>query len=118
MASDAVSTLTLENVMSQKLPLTEANAERLLDLLCADDAFRTEFATDPCTAMAAHALLPLTVARDCFLTGELASKEEFLALREQIQAAISSRAVFRVPHYFENGQIENCLAEYATARAA
>ncbi|MBK0025126.1 putative modified peptide [Stenotrophomonas sp. S48] len=42
--------------MTHKRPLTATSAVQLLDLLCADDTFRTHFAADPTAALAEYGL--------------------------------------------------------------
>ena len=104
--------------MAHKRPLTATSAVQLLDLLCADDTFRTHFAADPTAALAEYGLQNMTVPGACALPGELASKEEFLAIRLQLQQAVSQRAIFSLPHYFEARQGQALLANVDPTQAA
>lgn len=104
--------------MSLKQPLSPQNALRLLDLLCADDDFRTAFAADPNAAMAQHQLMPLAAVSACAIHGTLASKEEFLAARAQMVAVLASKTPFRVPFMFEDGQVSNHLPASSKQAAA
>ncbi|HIE1101581.1 MULTISPECIES: NHLP-related RiPP peptide [Stenotrophomonas] len=98
--------------------MTAANVIRLLDLLCGDDAFREAFSSAPSVAMAQHGLQPLTVAGACMIAGELAPKEEFIRVRNELQQQLARSSVFSHPHFFEAGAIAASLAMQEGAAAA
>lgn len=85
-----------------KLPLSRASAVRLLDLLCEDDAFRSQFQRDPSGALSAQSLQQSSGVRCAPLTS-LASKSDFQAARLILQQQITQTGMFTVPHYFETG---------------
>ena len=90
------------SVLPAKLPLSQANAVRLLDLLCEDDEFRSHFERDPTGALSAQALQSPSGYRCAPLTA-LASKSEFQAARMALQNHVTQTGMFTVPHYFEAG---------------
>lgn len=97
-----------------KLPMSRANAHRLLDLLCENDAFRSQFAIDPSGALAEHGLHEITGAR-CAPLATLATKEEFQAARITLQSLIARTGSFTVPHYFEAGSMYTSTSFIAAA---
>jgi len=104
--------------MAHKRPLTATSADRLLDLLCGDDAFRACFSADPSTALAQYGLQAITIPGACALPGLLASKEEFAAVRETLQQAVTHNAIFSVPHFFHAGDVERQLKDRELRDAA
>lgn len=101
-----------------KKPLSQSNAARLLDLLCDDDTFREEFSNDPGVALAKYSLQQAATVGACSLTGQLASKQEFASLRSELAQAVSQRAMFTVPHFFEAGHVASSIRSDASERAA
>lgn len=100
--------------MPLKVPLTATNTARLLDMLCEDDAFRSQFAIDPSGALAEHGLHEITGAR-CAPLATLATKEEFQAARITLQSLIARTGSFTVPHYFEAGSMYTSTSFIAAA---
>lgn len=89
-----------------KAPLTPANVTRLLDLLCEDDTFRAEFASDPTAALEHHDLQEASHNASCGSPRCLARKEEFQNARQLLKQRLTETAVFRVPHFFEAGSAQ------------
>ncbi|WP_312737999.1 NHLP-related RiPP peptide [Stenotrophomonas sp.] len=104
--------------MTHKRPLTALHAGRLLDLLCGDDAFRASFAADPTAALAEYGLQSMTVPGACALPGELASKEEFATVRDQLQTSVTRNALFMNPHFFQAGSVQDQIQASAISNAA
>lgn len=73
-------------------PLEPQVADRLLDLLASDDAFRELFARDPGEALAQVGFVNATDAPSpqiCFWGIELASKEEIAQARDEIRRMLT-----------------------------
>ncbi len=88
---------------TNKPPLSAADAEKLLDLLCSDDGFREKFALDPAGAMALVSSEAAAACETCEFSGSLASKEEFQHARAQLMEHLAASAAFFVPYCFMSG---------------
>ena len=89
---------------TEKQPFASADAEKLLDLLGSDDAFRQLFVQDLPQAMAQISEAAATACKTCQHSGPLASKEEFQQARGVILQHLATVAAFYVPHCFMAGR--------------
>lgn len=119
--------------------LDPAVADRLLELLGNDDAFRALFQKDPAAALASLGHGPAVEAAQaaqaadtagadrlsvsdgdgggeasvdyaCMATREIASKEEILAAREALQRYLIAGGNHNNPHAFEAGMVQDFLS--------
>jgi len=98
---------------TEKKPLSDEDALRLLDLLCSDDAFRTLFSSDPATALAQISTEAGAASVECVSAGPLASKAEFEQARTQLLQHLAAQASFNNPHCFVAEQIDACIRRAA-----
>lgn len=91
---------------ADKKPLSPEDAVRLLDLLCTDDDFRSQFAVDPAFAMTQVSDEAAASCHTCEPAGKLASKEEFAQARTELLKYLASHASFYVPHCFVAGKVD------------
>lgn len=97
------------------IPLEPKVADKLLDLLSSDNAFRRLFKKDPTMALEqiGHRGPPITPPGRppvpppvrCQPVNRIAPKKEIAAVRDQLKAHIVSAAIFTNPHCFEAGQV-------------
>lgn len=91
-------------------PLDPGTAEKLLERLSTDDAFRERFSADPIAALAEVGYqVPEGLVPSCMSTAQMASKEEIAEAQRQIKAFLTSAAVYSNPHCFEAGKIDSSL---------
>lgn len=93
----------------EKTPLSTEDAIKLLDLLCADDAFRNAFAADPAAAMQQISPEAGYSSGDCAPVETLAEKEEFKRARDVLIQHLAAVPAFRNPHCFVLGQIDTAV---------
>lgn len=93
-------------------PFDQVVADRLLSRLGEDDSFRELFVNDPEAALrevghpdAAAAL----AATSCMKVEQLATKEEILACREELQHDLTSANPYTVVYSFDTGGIKDRL---------
>lgn len=95
-------------------------ADRLLDLLSSDDAFRQRFQDDPAAALQEIGHAPAAPAMKgtrptegqpyyCMTSNKLAPKEEILECREALKEHLTRRTNHSVVYYFEAGKVESTL---------
>ncbi|MFI6642543.1 NHLP-related RiPP peptide [Streptomyces sp. NPDC050504] len=92
-------------------------ADRLLELLATDDAFRELFKADRHAALVQAGLdadpsqLKEASALGCLVVNELASKSDIAAARDTLKAHLTSDASHTNPHAFEAGAMHAVLRE-------
>ncbi|MEH6420329.1 NHLP-related RiPP peptide [Pseudomonas sp. CGJS7] len=104
--------------------LDPAIVDKLLDLLSSNDGFRESFHKNPAAALAELGYqAPLTsekaAARStgeeaapafaCMITRQIASKEEILAARAELQRHLTAGGNHNNPHAFEAGRVGDFL---------
>lgn len=87
-------------------PLDPKLADRLLDLLSSDNAFRRQFKKDPQAALAS---LGATTTKACASVKAIAPKQEIAASREQLRSHLLEAGAFNTPHCFEAGKVASSL---------
>ena len=89
----SIDTGTTRSTRQRTAPLDPQTADRLLDLLSTDDAFRTLFRRDPRQALKQVGFVndtDLASPRDCFFEIQtLASKESIAAARDEIRLMLT-----------------------------
>lgn len=88
---------------STNTPLPADTIQRLIELLINDDSFREAFSANPSLALATLGVDQETTKACCSPIPNLASKEEFLAIREKLTQHLQVNAAFRVVFCFEAG---------------
>lgn len=89
-------------------PLDPKLADRLLDLLSNDNAFRRQFKSDPKAALVSIGL-SADVQRSCASIQAIAPKQEIAAARDQLRDYLLSAGIFSTPHCFESGKVASTL---------
>lgn len=89
-------------------PLDPKLADRLLDLLSSDNAFRRQFKKDPQAALVSIGL-SADIERSCSSISTMARKEEIARSRDQLRAHLISVGAFTIPHCFEAGKVASTL---------
>jgi putative modified peptide len=87
-------------------PLDPKLADRLLDLLSSDNAFRRQFKKDPQAALAS---LGATPTKACASVKAIAPKQEIAASRDALRTQMLAAGIFSVPHCFEAGKVASSL---------
>jgi putative modified peptide len=99
-------------------PLSDAVADRLLDLLSSDDEYRALFAADPRKALAD---IGYVLAEEehvaCLDFEELASKEEFQQSRAMLKQYLTSVAGLTVVFCYEAGKTTHAATGYGDSNA-
>jgi putative modified peptide len=93
---------------SRGTPLDPQTADRLLDLLSSDNAFRRQFKKDPQGALRSLGFRP-AVQKMCLPVSAIASKAEIAAARDQLRSLVLKEGIFNTPHCFEAGQVISSL---------
>lgn len=103
----------------QHEPLQPHVADRLLDLLSRDDAFRELFQKNPAAALMQVSDQPQEASPSgaivkgdmfyCMTAQNLASKEEIAQTREELKAYLTRYTDHSVVHCFEAGKIASTL---------
>ena len=86
-----------------KLPLDAKSADKLLDRLTTDNAFRRHFKKDPSGALAT---LGFQSDAACASVRAIAPKQELAAARAALKDRLMAEGLFRDPHCFEAGKVE------------
>jgi putative modified peptide len=89
-------------------PLDPKLADRLLDLLSSDNAFRRQFKKDPKAALVSIGLSP-DIQRSCAAIKTIAPKAEIAAARTQLRQYMLEVGLFINPHCFEAGKVTSSL---------
>ncbi|WDS34739.1 NHLP-related RiPP peptide [Pseudoxanthomonas sp.] len=92
--------------------LTRDQAIQLLDLLCGDDAFRAQFATDPAAALHGIGIDYGLEPPPCSCVDVLASKAELAEAREQFLRYFSGPVHMQGTPVFESGKVQAALAAH------
>lgn len=95
-------------------PFDSIVADRLLSRLGEDDGFRELFASDPEAALreVGHpAPAAALIGASCMKVERLATKEEILACRDQLQQQLTSTGAHTVVYSFEVGGAASTLRE-------
>lgn len=88
--------------ISGKQPLDAATAERLLDLLSSDNAFRRQFKKDPAAALVQVGVDEGTAAAaGCMTVSRIAPKAKIAAARETLAGYLTSTASQTVVFKFD-----------------
>jgi putative modified peptide len=102
-------------------PLSAKVADQLLELLSSDDAFRSDFQSNPGAALAQLGYEPARTPTFsagqpaegellyCMTAKTLAPKEEIAQARNQLQSFLTSQTDHRVVFAFEAGRIDSVL---------
>jgi len=87
-----------------KFEFDPGSARVLIDLLATDDGFRARFSADPVAALESEGLVPTGPQGDsiranarCLMVGQLASKQEILAARGQLNKMLTAGSSQTVP---------------------
>ncbi|HET6434768.1 MAG TPA: NHLP-related RiPP peptide [Xanthomonadaceae bacterium] len=89
-------------------PLDPKLADRLLDLLSSDNAFRRQFKKDPQAALASLGYRA-TTTKACASVKAIAPKQEIAASRDALRTQMLAAGIFSVPHCFEAGKVASSL---------
>ncbi len=96
-----------------KQPLDAKTADKLLNLLSTDNAFRRLYKKDPLAALAQAGHKPAADAAAllacCQVNATLATKQEIAAAREQLKSYLTSTAIYTNPHHFDAGKTPSIL---------
>lgn len=89
-------------------PLDPKLADRLLDLLSSDNAFRRQFKKDPQAALASLGHRA-TTTKACASVKTIAPKQEIAASRDALRTHLLQTSIFNTPHCFEAGKVASSL---------
>lgn len=94
-------------------PLDPKVADKLLDLLSTDNAFRRLYKKDPLAALAkighAPAREAVALLACCSVRDILATKKELSEARAQLKSYLTSTAIYTNPHSFDAGNMPSDL---------
>ncbi|MCC7633121.1 NHLP-related RiPP peptide [Stenotrophomonas rhizophila] len=94
---------------STNTPLPAETVQRLVELLIRDDSFREAFSANPSQALTTLGVDEEATRACCNPIANLATKEEFEALREKLTKHLQINAAFRVVFCFEAGRAASQL---------
>jgi putative modified peptide len=89
-----------------KPPLDAKTADRLLDKLTTDNAFRRLFKRDPSGALASLGFRSGARPAACASVQAIAPKGEIEAARAALKNHLMAKGMFDDPHCFEAGKVE------------
>lgn len=92
-----------------KKPLDKKTAERLLNLLSTDNAFRRQFKSNPGQALATLGHVDEAAIAGCASVKSIAPKAEFAASMDALKAHVMAYGMFMDPHCYEAGKVATKL---------